>query len=216
MIFETVDNVRRGDLRSWSADALPQFVTELQGTLADIPVSLHPLGFIHFELTEFLGVEDDTRIRVHLWNPLLSPPDSAGGVHDHTWHLKSGVLYGKVLNKNFRPVRDPAGPLTGSLVTYGATNSFTAAGRYRLESAGEVTVAAGETYSIPSRIVHESALLSPQALTLVISQPDEQAHEIGPLLLSASATPPSGTERRELLSAVRAEQILIDFIKSAI
>lgn len=216
MISETAEQVRLGTLRRWTPHSLQTFVDELSGILADVPVTLHPLGFVHFELTQMLDVQKDERVRVHLWNPLLSPPDSAGGVHDHTWHLRSGVLYGRLLNKNFRPIKDPTGPLTGSIVSYGKTNTFTAAGHYRLDFLKEIVVSAGESYSIPSRIVHESALLSPQALTLVVSQPDDQALELGPLLLTAKGAPASGTEQREVISPARAEQVLFEFIQSAV
>jgi len=214
MISKTVDEVRRGHLEGWGSDSLLEFIAELVEVLSEVPVTLHPLGFVHFELTAVLGGQPDERVRVHLWNPLLSPPDSAGGVHDHTWHLKSGVLYGSLLNKNFRPIKDSDGPLAGSRVSYGTTNGFTADGNYRLELLDEAVVTAGETYSIPSRIVHESALRSAQALTLVLSKPDDKALEFGPLLLSADAVPPSGTERREALTTLRAEQILLDLARS--
>ena len=215
MIVQAVDRVRLGGLGGWNPASLSEFISELIGLLPEVPVTLHPLGFVHFELTKALEIQNDERVRVHLWNPILSPPDKAGNVHDHTWHLKSGVLHGRLENKNFRPIEDASGPLSGSRVSYGTRNSFTEAGNYRLQLLDETVVSAGETYSIPSRIVHESTLLSAQALTLVISKPDELALELGPLLLSAGPASPLGTEHREVLTSPRAKQILSDLQRSA-
>ncbi len=211
MIASTVDAVRDGSFSGWTPSRLRTFVSDLRSVIPQVPVTLHPLGFVHFELTHLLAVQNGERVRVHLWDPRLSPQDEAGGIHDHTWALQSAVLHGRIRNSNYRPTPDPEGPYSGSMVSYSQTNTFTAVGNYRLEQLSEVVVHAGETYQIPSRIVHTSELLTSQALTLVVAQPDDQAATVGPLLLLPNGETPSGTEQRTTLAKPDAELLLAQF-----
>lgn len=215
VIEKTIRQVREGHLTGWATPSLEAFLAELRGLLSEVPVSLHPLGFVHFELTDVLGIPDGARVRAHLWDPALSPPDPAGGIHDHTWHLKSGVLFGSVRNSTFRAVPDGAGPLLGSRVSYGVQNVFRPAGRFRLDAIETQTVDMGSCYGIPSRIVHSSELLSSQAFTLVLGEPDALAEEVGPLLLTKESKPPVGTEQRRSLGYEEAEHLLLDFMAMA-
>lgn len=181
---------------------------EVQRNLGQIPVSLHPLGFVHFDLSAFFPSEERSFARLHLWDPRLSPPDQGGSMHDHTWRLFSWLIAGSLQNRNYNPVQDDRGEYSGTRVQYGATNSFFAAGRFSLQLLEDRILGPGSTYDIPSRIVHESHLLSQTALTFVYGIFDEQASSMGPLILRRGESAVHGTKLRTVLSRSEAERHL--------
>jgi hypothetical protein len=83
-------------------------------------------------------------------------------------------------------------------------------GRYDLELVDERFLTAGDAYMIPSRMVHDSRLLIPHAVTLVVGCPDKDAQQLGPLILSEHPSSSPGTKTRQKLTADRARQILLN------
>lgn len=187
---------------------LENLVDEITESIHRVPTTLHPLGFVHFDLTNLAALDDGSFARFHIWDPKLSPPDAGGSIHDHTWGLKSLVLRGKLRNCNYRPLPDQDGPFAATRVIYGRENSFVPVGRYSLELVSDRTLRELDTYSIPSRLVHESTLLSSVAVTFVVGTPDDTANTHGPLLLNHHSQFCSGTSRRERLSDTRGLSLL--------
>lgn len=187
---------------------LEQTVGEISCRIEDAPATLHPLGFVHFDITKIAELDDDSFVRFHIWDPRLAPLDAGGSIHDHAWHLESLILRGSLRNRNFRPEPRRGGAFAATRVTYGEKNSFDSKGHYDLKLVADQTLSAFETYSIPSRLVHESTLLSPRAVTLVVGTPDEMADICGPLIFSKDGIPRPGTECRRQLTNEQSLSIL--------
>lgn len=183
-----------------SGKILENIVDEIAGSIHRVPITLHPLGFVHFDLTNLVDFDDDSFARFHIWDPSLAPPDEGGSIHDHTWELNSLVLKGNLRNRNYRPLPDKNGQFVATRVIYGHRNSFIPAGNYSLELVSDQTLREMDTYSIPSRLVHESTLLSSVAVTFVVGTPDGMAKTRGPLLLNSHTQYRSGTSHRKRLS----------------
>lgn len=194
------------------------FDTNLNKVVADqimanidrVPTTRHPLGFVHFDVTGLAKLPPFSFARLHVWDATLAPPDPAGNIHDHSWHLTSAILTGALRDRTFVPVPTPGGSLSAVRVEYGETNEFPDAGRYELRKLTDTTYRKGDVYQIKSRIVHESEPLGHPTVTLVVGLPDANAEMHGPLILSRSKQGAPGTPKRESLSPAAAKKVLED------
>lgn len=199
MLAQLVEDLKAGRTPTAGPEEAELVLTDLVRGLDRVDVTLHPLGFVHYNLRNLMPLEPGEFARLHVWNPNLSPPDAGGAIHDHTWNLSSLILRGSVRNINLKPELDESGDFTGLRVRYGQTNEFDPAGRYKLTLISDDIHSAGSTYRIPSRIVHESRLLSECAVTLVFGSSDQQADVLGPLILTRGNAASPGTNVREVL-----------------
>ncbi|WP_255769471.1 hypothetical protein [Pseudarthrobacter sulfonivorans] len=208
MLAQLVDDLKAGRIPIVAPKEPDLVLTDLVRGLDRVDVTLHPLGFVHYDLQNLTPLGAGEFARLHVWNPKLSPPDAGGAIHDHTWNLSSLILKGSVRNINLKPEPDESGDFTGLRVRYGLTNEFEPAGRYKLTLISDDIHSAGSTYRIPSRIVHESKLLSECAVTLVVGSSDQQADVLGPLILTKGSAAAPGTRVRQVLSRHDAQAIL--------
>lgn len=190
----------------------PEILRTVTSHLPSIPVTRHPLGFVHYDLRGLVDLPEGGFARLHVWDATLAPPDPAGNVHDHTWSLTSAVLLGSLRDKTFKPVSNPRGEFAAVSVKYGDTNSFEQADRYDLTKLTDRVFTRGDTYRISSRIVHESEPLGHPTVTLVVGIPDEAAEASGPLILSRGQAVPHATAQRDKVAMAEAARILDDVL----
>lgn len=213
MINQLVDDLRAGRIPKVGPEDTDLVLKDLAKGLDQVCVTLHPLGFVHFDLRNLTPLGVGEFARLHVWNPNLSPLDAGGAIHDHTWNLSSLILKGSIRNINLKPEPDASGDFTGLRVNYGATNKFEPAGRYKLTLVSDEVHSTGSTYRIPSRIVHESRLLSRSAVTLVVGSSDSQASVLGPLILTRGTTASPGTSIRQELNHHQAGTIIDSLLR---
>ena len=143
---------------------------------------VHPLGFIHGELSPCLPVSRGERFRLHIWLTNAGSLDQLGDLHEHTWNLTSLVLAGGLLDRNYEAIPTPRGAFSGARIVYGPQNSATPLGNYDLRLTKERTVSKGGVYSIPSRTIHINQITQIPTVTLVHSVEDGRGD--GPLVLT--------------------------------
>lgn len=132
-----------------------------------LPVTQHPLGFLHLDLSE---LSERGAARLHLWTKeFMAKADTLGRLHDHTWELRSTVLVGQLTDHVLRPVQDPSGEYLAHKVHYEATGNRVELrpGRWRLEEVDERTVPAGQSYQLAPRLVHRTEVSVLPTATLV-------------------------------------------------
>lgn len=186
----------------------------LASSIGEIAVYRHPLGFLHFDLTSIAQIEGGGFARLHIWDRQLSPPDPAGNVHDHTWQLHSLVLVGSLRDRTFQPFESAAGSMKAVQVIYGSTNEFIDSGTFDLRLVRDQIFTKGDIYTIPSRMVHESEVLSEPTVTFVVGIPDSHAKSNGPLIFSRDRAPVMGTPVREQVSSQLALDALMSVAQS--
>lgn len=208
MISQIVDHILSHTTLdgTWSDEIL----TEIARSIETIPVTRHPLGFVHYDLSGVANLPSKGFARLHIWDQTIAPTDPAGNIHDHTWHLTSAILVGALRDRTFTPRPNPKGSLSAVRVRYGKTNDFLPAGRYDLVGLTDRVFTKGEIYRIPSRVVHESEPLEQPTVTFVVGVPDASAAVSGPLILSRFAQVPAGTAIREAISQKEALALLGD------
>lgn len=161
----------------------------------EIEVRRHPLGFYHAELTPLTSAPIGERFWLHFWLDSSGSIDGLGDLHEHTWHLTSLVLAGRVIDSNLVATPAENGAYFGSRIVYAQTNSSAAAGRFDLVTVNTRQVEAGDSYEISSRTVHLNAIGALPTVTLVRSVEDQR--EDGPLVFSAvGANPGAATSSR--------------------
>lgn len=173
----------------------------LEHSIDRIKVYEHPLGFLHYDLTAIAHVESGGFARLHIWDHQLSTPDAAGNVHDHTWHLHSMVLTGALRDRTYQPAQSAMGAMHAVQVIYGTDNKFVDAGAYHLTLVRDQTFTKGDIYTIPSRMVHKSQVITEPTVTFVVGIPDSHAQRKGPLIFSRNQAPATGTPRRKQVSS---------------
>lgn len=145
----------------------------------------HPLGFNHAELTPLVRAPAGERFRLHFWLDDHGVADDLGELHEHTWHLTSLVLAGRVLDSNLVAIPTPEGEYLGSRISYGERNKAEEAGRFDLKKKNSRVIQTGSFYQIPSRTIHLNAVGSVPTVTLVRSVEDGRGD--GPLVLTRYA-----------------------------
>ena len=88
--------------------------------LEELPVFLHPLGFLHLELTEVCPRSPDyDRVRVHYFiREYEKRSTSPSLAHSHTWFLKSCPVLGHLVNHRFEFRSEPDGELELATLHY--------------------------------------------------------------------------------------------------
>lgn len=151
----------------------------------EVIFQLHPLGFIHGELSPSLPLPEGERFRLHIWLSDAGSLDQLGDLHEHTWELTSLVLVGAVVDRNYEALPSPEGDFVGARILYGSENRSEPMGSYRLCFVGERTVRVGGVYKIPSRTIHLNRVSEVPTVTLVRSVEDDRGD--GPLVLTPSS-----------------------------
>ncbi len=118
----------------------------------------HPLGFILCKLSE----EGEKKIRLHIWpnnNDRMQKP--AWLIHDHLFNLKSWVVAGRIENIEYSVEEG-----TPNFRVYHARYEEDSSVLYRTDKKIFITekikylVSAGERYSVPSGMLHQSVSVS--------------------------------------------------------
>jgi hypothetical protein len=177
---------------------------EVLGAVRRIAVTRHPLGFIHFDLSPLVNLPSGSSLRLHSWDAGKHFVDAAGSLHDHTWDLTSWVIEGEIRNTTFLPRFDPMGAYSAAQVEYGEVNEFRSVGRYSLDNGVSQNYQSGTVYRMPSRVVHNSELISVRATTLVLSDQGAGFAQAGPIILSRDKDPSEGTAVRHKLPSAEA------------
>lgn len=168
--------------REYSSIDLESVLRAIIDADRNITFQIHPLGFIHGELSPCVPLARGERFRLHIWLSDAGSLDQLGDLHEHTWNLTSLVLAGEVLDRNYEAISTPRGEFSGSRILYGLQNTATPLGKYDLRLTEERTVSAGHVYSIPSRTIHLNRISQVPTVTLVRSV--EDGREDGPLVLT--------------------------------
>ncbi|WP_210573727.1 hypothetical protein [Streptomyces sp. GESEQ-4] len=176
---------------------------------------LHPLGFIHAELTELLDEQfAGMRVRVHIWTSPCPESDALGLVHDHMWELKSCVLVGELTDLTIEAVAEDRGSHDAIRVKYGSKNEFTHEGRVNLREVQRRNVGPGQVYHIPSRRIHETVIDVAPVVTLLVSK-DDPPGSPGPLIFTPHPAELAGTAERSLVSGREIAAICRDLANAA-
>jgi hypothetical protein len=131
----------------------------------DAFIEAHPLGMIAIRY-----LCDDFTLRIHIWTSLTSSfRDEFAQVHDHTWHLESHVLAGRVQNHVFDLTEDPTGHQIW-LHDYTRNEIVETEHRVTLQTRYDELLNAGDSYVLPAGTVH-STFVVPGSITLVKSIP---------------------------------------------
>jgi hypothetical protein len=143
------------------AAALLDMVTKSRHTR----VEAHPLGMaaLRFRCQNFT-------IRVHVWSPrTLGFRDEFAQVHDHTWHLESHILAGRIHNYVFDLVDAPGGEEIW-VHDYDRDELVRSDRRVALRHRYEEVLSTGGSYELRAGTVHSSSV-APGTITLVKSIP---------------------------------------------
>lgn len=168
--------------RDYSSIDLESVLQSITDANQNVTFQIHPLGFIHGELSPCVPLSYGERFRLHIWLSDAGSLDQLGDLHEHTWNLTSLVLAGGVLDRNYEAIPTPRGTFSGSRIMYGPQNTATPLGEYDLRLTEERTVSAGNVYSIPSRTIHLNQISQVPTVTLVRSVEDGRGD--GPLVLT--------------------------------
>lgn len=168
--------------REYSSIDLESVLRSIADTGQNVTFQIHPLGFIHGELSPCVPLNSGERFRLHIWLSDAGSLDQLGDLHEHTWDLTSLVLAGEILDRNYEAIPTPRGAFSGSRIVYGPQNTATLLGRYDLRLRDERRVGAGSVYSIPSRTIHLNQIGQIPTVTLVRSVEDGRGD--GPLVLT--------------------------------
>lgn len=202
---DLVDVYRRYVVQDYLALDLESVVDAVFSASPEVIFELHPLGFIHGELSSSLPLSEGERFRLHLWLNDAVGLDQLGDLHEHTWDLTSLVLAGAVVDQNFDALPAPEGDFFGARIVYGRENRTEPMGRFNLGFVDERTVRVGAAYKIPSRTIHLNRAKEVPTVTLVRSIEDNRGD--GPLVL----TPASGDQGSA--TAVRARIDAADVLR---
>jgi hypothetical protein len=145
-------------------------VSELTQT---VPITQHPLGFMHFELSGALDVSPRERVRLHVWSEVTRGwQDQLGNVHSHTWRLNSLVLVGALRDTTFEASESESGDWIASEVVYevGGPTSRSTGRLYTLTATMERDIVAMHSYQLEPGILHGSKPLSLPTATLLHAQ----------------------------------------------
>lgn len=135
--------------------------------LAAIPARQHPLGFLHLDLSDVSG---RAGARLHVWDAsFMTRADPLGRLHDHQWELRSAVLLGHLIDRALDPVADTEGDYTAHRVNYVETGNRLepVAGRWSLHEREARELQRGDFYSLASRVVHATEIVTIPTATLV-------------------------------------------------
>jgi len=185
------------------------FFQQLLGNSRRLIASVHPLGFVHISLNVFVAdLPEGLDYRLHLWPDRTRRIDELGGLHDHAWTLKSCVLLGGLADVTYHAHPSQDGEFNVRQVIYGQKNMFSDGGRAELVEVKRRTITAGQVYTVPARVIHQTEAVRTPAITLLVTEKDD--HDKGPLVYS-TAIAASGTAVRETLAAPEFDELLLRF-----
>jgi hypothetical protein len=133
---------------------------------------VHPLGFVHVDLSRALGLVWPWRIRLHLWEGYPERRrDGLGVLHDHSWNLYSRILIGELENRTYDFNPDNSGnAYLGMLAYTGDHEALISCTRGRFSRKSSLAVTIGERYELPSGVLHKTLVKGLPLATVVISQ----------------------------------------------
>jgi len=171
-------------------------VSTVRDAAADIPATRHPLGFVHFELTDLVSLAE-RRVRLHVWTPETSRfKDELGSHHAHTWTLASCVLRGGVRDTQYRPILDSLGEFFVSEIDYISEEARPLSDRVRLEVVRAIDVAPGRVYYVPDGVPHQTEITSLPTATLLVAR--EMGRTATPVYSRTELTQPRPAGRIDL------------------
>ncbi len=134
----------------------------------------HGNGF----LKVVLAAENGWKLRLHVWFPNTPCEEN---IHDHRWSFASTVLCGHLLSETFTD--DAQGTITGTEYLYHAKQQQTSSekqlnGRFCLRSLGQQFRGVGESYVLPTAVLHRICDYSNKSLvaTMMCSAPTHQGY----------------------------------------
>lgn len=173
MRYETIRLLAEGNEELDNPRAtLLEVLKIVESDLDVVPASDHPLGFLHFELSELAHVTSGGRLRLHVWDEESPGPDELGLYHDHTWALRSLVLAGGLQDSVYSVAYNPAGSTEEVMIQYGSEiHRSTNNRRADLELLEARRVYAGARYAVEAGQVHSTATLLRPTVSLVMTSP---------------------------------------------
>jgi hypothetical protein len=138
---------------------------EEAATARETLIEAHPLGMIaiRYKCAGFA-------LRIHVWTSRTSDfRDEFAQVHDHTWHLESYVLAGRVQNHVFDLTEDRTGHEIW-LHDYTRNEIVKSEHRVTLQTRCDELLNAGDSYVLSAGTVHSTSV-APGSITLVKSIP---------------------------------------------
>lgn len=191
--------------RDWTAAAraAQALLQELESSPQIVRAAAHPLGFVHMLLHERA---DGSRVRLHLWpNPPYKPQHPWWPVHQHPGPLRSLVVQGRILNRQYEVHETAEGPYELYTAGYAQDSSILRPTGRQATCTLRSTCAStgGEVYEIESEAFHASEAELP-SVTIV-----EAAVSTGrvPLVVGAPANGVMSYRRRTLAAADLVELI---------
>lgn len=135
--------------------------------LREVEVRRHPLNFLAAR------VEDDTgrALRLHLWDERFRFNQIGLEVHDHRFDYESFVVDGVVEQTIYKAIPDPKGNFEILEVCYSNNGSaLQRSGRFlQLAEQRREIYSAGAQYGLSHGVLHRLDLVSPSAVTLVLT-----------------------------------------------
>jgi hypothetical protein len=132
----------------------------------------HGNGF----LKVVLAAQDGWKLRLHVW---FDNTPCEENIHDHRWGFASTVLCGQLLSETF--VDDVDGDITGTEYLYHARQNQHDSqkhiqGRFCLRSLGQQCRGVGESYFLPTSVLHRICDYSNKNIvaTMMCSAPTQQ------------------------------------------
>jgi hypothetical protein len=206
-ISTAADALRVADTNGVHIEARP-LVAAIGTAMPTIPVTRHPLGFYHFDLSAWVGAP--YRLRFHLWPSAGElQPDDLGLIHDHTWSLRSLVVIGDLIDIDYEGHQDANGRYFAVEARYDDAVIAPTGKRYSLQQVRERHVAAGEIYDLPPGVLHRTRVTEHPTATFVLAE--EMAGRTATILsLNPLSRPlPSGREQVDPTAALAAvERVL--------
>ncbi len=167
LLRSTIALLETGGLVESAAHAA-NFLEAAADAAAHLPVTQHPLGFLHLDLS---GLSERGAARLHLWAAeFIAMADPLGRLHDHTWELRSTVLAGELTDHVLTPAPDANGEYLAHVVQYGPAGNRVRVrpGRWRLDAVDVRHVRAGQHYRLAPRLVHRTEVSVVPTATLVL------------------------------------------------
>jgi hypothetical protein len=144
--------------------------------IEQVPVTRHPLGFFHFELTKALALPIG-RVRVHIWTAAsIAGRDEQGMHHAHTWSLASCILVGSLRDTSYAAVPSSDGEFTEVEIYYPEDRLRPTGIRHALQVLRELEVPQGHVYRLDPGVPHNTVITSVPTATLVVARESGRDH----------------------------------------
>jgi hypothetical protein len=173
MRYDSIRRLAEGDERVGNPrSALLEVLGVMHSDLDFMPITDHPLGFLHFELSDLAQLSGGIRLRLHVWEEGSHGPDELGLYHDHTWALRSLVLEGGLQDSVYSVDYNPLGSTEEVMIQYGSdVHRTTKNRRVDLQLLASRQFHAGARYTVDAGQVHATTTLLRPTVTLVLTSP---------------------------------------------